>query len=125
LINEAVAESVLPIEERPAKAVSSPPFTFELYQKLPHPLGNLIRELPIIDGSQISILWEFLVKVTQLCRRGQFNSPVIYEMLYPYCKAEALELLFQALTQDVPFDTFHARLIRQFIPERQLVKLRT
>jgi hypothetical protein len=34
-------------------------------------------------------------------------------------------LLFQALTQHVTFDTFHARLIRQFIPERQLVKLRT
>jgi hypothetical protein len=124
LSNEAVAESVLPGVGRPANVISYPSFSSELYQKLPHPLGNLIRELPTIDGSQISLLWEFLVKATQLCRIGQFKSPVIYEMLYPYCKAEALELLFQALMQDVPFDTFHARLIRQFIPERQLVKLR-
>jgi hypothetical protein len=88
-------------------------------------LSNLIREPPTIYGSQISLFWEFLVKATQLCRIGQFNSPVIYEMLYPYCKAEAWELLFQALTQDVTFDTFHARLIKQFIPERHLVKLHT
>jgi hypothetical protein len=85
----------------------------------------LIKELPTIDGSQISLLWEFLVKATRLCQIGHFNSPVIYEMLYADCKGEALELLVQALTQNVQFDTFHARLIRQFIPERQLVQLRT
>jgi hypothetical protein len=36
-----------------------------------------------------------------------------------------VELLIQALTQNEEFDTFHSRLVTQFIPLRQLVKLRT
>jgi hypothetical protein len=110
---------------RPTDLATFPPHTYKFYQKIPHPLTNSIKEIPTIDGSQINLVWEFVIKASRLCKMGHFNAPVNYEVLYPYCKGEALELLIQSLTQNLPFDSFHARLITRFIPERQLAKLRT
>jgi hypothetical protein len=80
--------------------------------------------MPVIDGNRIDRVWEFVIKAWTLCKMGQFNVPVIYELLYPFCKGEAAHLLMQALAQKLPFEGFHACLIKHFIPERQLAQLR-
>jgi hypothetical protein len=47
----------------------------------------------------------------------------IYEILYPHCSGKVLGMLTQALTGSGSFDVFHERLLRQFIPVRQLSQL--
>jgi hypothetical protein len=126
LVHEMDAQTATSFEVRSTDPVTFPsPLKSKFYQKIPHPLSNSIEEMPTIDGSQIDLVWEFVIKASRLCKMGHFNAPLIYEVLYPYCKGEALELLTQSLTQNLPFDSFHARLINRFIPERQLAELRT
>jgi hypothetical protein len=111
-------------EVRSTDSINFPPLTSQLYQKIPHPLSSAIKEMTTIDGSCIDRLWQFVLKAWALSKMGQFNIPVIYEILFPFCKGEALHLLMQARAQNLPFETFHASLIRHFIPDRQLAQLR-
>jgi hypothetical protein len=55
---------------------------------------------------------------------GHMVAPTIYEIVYPHRRGEVLGLLTQALTASENFDVFHERLLRQFIPVRQLSQLR-
>jgi hypothetical protein len=121
---EIVTNPVTSGEVRPTQGVSFPPLTSEFYQKIPNPFGNIIKELPIIDGSQISRLWEFIVKTLRLSKMGQLNSAAIYEVLYPFCKEEVLELLMECVTHRQPFDYFHEQLLTLFLPEGQRALLR-
>jgi hypothetical protein len=85
----------------------------------------MLKEMPQVDGSNVKILCEFLLKAIRLSQVGQFKEPTIYELLYPHCRGEVLILLRQALTEGEKFDSFHARLLKHFIPQRQLLQLRT
>jgi hypothetical protein len=53
------------------------------------------------------------------------TEPTIYEIMYPYCRGELLALVTNAITTMESFGSFHARLLRQFIPSRQISQLRT
>ena len=99
-------------------------FTSNLFQKLSHPLRSLLKELPTVDGNNAQALSEFLSKVIQISKVGQFKVPILYELLYPYCMGTLLECLGQDLTNRESFDLFHARLLQRFIPRRQLDQLR-
>jgi transposase InsO family protein len=69
-VPETVADPVTSDEVRSTQGVTFPPLTSNIYQKIPHPLSNIIKEFLIIDGSQISRLWEFIVKASRLCKKG-------------------------------------------------------
>jgi hypothetical protein len=99
-------------------------FHSSLYQKLPHPLGPLLKELTNTDWSSIPHLWDFLLKIIRIRQVGLIEVPTIYELMYPYCRGEALALLTQALVASEPFDAFHARFLKRFIPARQFSHLR-
>jgi hypothetical protein len=99
---------------------NTPSFTSKNYQKLTNPLSYLLKELPVVDGNDAHLLCDFLLKVITICKVGQITKPTIYELLYPYCRGELLAFLNQALTGREHF----ARLLRQFIPVRQLSQLR-
>jgi len=99
-------------------------FTSNHFQKLSHPLSSLLKELPTVDGNNAQALCEFLSKVIQISKVGQFKVPILYELLYPYCRGILLECLGQALTNGESFDLFHARLLQRFIPRRQLDQLK-
>jgi hypothetical protein len=106
-----------------------PPFSSgkvpgSLYQKLPHPLAPLFKNLPVSDGGNIPVLYDFLLKVIKLRQVGLVVEPTLFELLYPCCQGELLVLLTQALTLREPFDSFHERVLQQFIPCRQLCQLR-
>jgi hypothetical protein len=94
-------------------------FTSNIYQKLPHPFSQTLSELPIIDGSDVNALWEFLLRVIHMNQVGQLTMPGNYEILYPYCRGEVLHLLLQAMSVGVSFYVFHERLT-QFIPARTI-----
>jgi hypothetical protein len=38
-------------------------FTLHFYQRLPHALSHLLKELPVVDGADLSLLCDFLLKV--------------------------------------------------------------
>jgi len=37
-------------------------FTPHFYQRLPHPLSHLLKELPVVDGADVNLLCDFFVK---------------------------------------------------------------
>lgn len=99
-------------------------FTPHLYQRLPHPLSHLLKELPIVDGMDANILCEFLLKVIKIRQAGQMNDSAVYEVMYPYCRGELLALVTQAVNSREKFENFHARLLRHLIPSREMSHLR-
>jgi hypothetical protein len=98
------------------QSVSVGPFGAISYQKLPHPLGQQIKELPIVDGSNVDKLLEFLVGVFRLKQVGQWNVPMIYKILYPHCCGELLDLLIKAAQNRDSFEVFRAKVLEQIIP---------
>jgi hypothetical protein len=38
-------------------------FTPHFYQRLPQPLSHLLKEIPVVDGTNVSLLCDFLLKV--------------------------------------------------------------
>jgi hypothetical protein len=55
---------------------------------------------------------------------GQINGPVIYEILYPFCRGDMIESLIKAIKDKETLDQFHDRVLRQFVPNRLLQQLR-
>jgi hypothetical protein len=92
------------------------PFGAISYQKLPHPLGPQIKELPVVDGSNVDKLLEFFTGVFRLKQVGQWNVPTIYELLYPHCRGEILDLLIKAVQNRDSFEKFHGQVLEQIIP---------
>jgi hypothetical protein len=83
-----------------------------------------VKEFTIINGSSVHHVCDFLLKILKVRQAGLIEVPTIYALMYPYCKGEALALLTQALMASEPFDSFHARILKQFIPARQFSELR-
>jgi hypothetical protein len=48
-------------------------FNASSYQKLPHPLSCLLKEIPIIDGGDVDQLWLFLSHVLRLRQLGRIH----------------------------------------------------
>jgi hypothetical protein len=95
-------------------------FMSGVYQKLPNPLNYLLKGLSIVDGTDAKILCEFFLKAINISNVGHIYEPTIYELLLPYCEGEMGTLLNQAVTGSEKFDSFHARVLRQFVPVRLL-----
>ena len=53
------------------------------------------------------------------------TDSAMYEIMYLYCHCELLAFVTKAITVILSFETFHAQLLGQFIPSRQLSQLRT
>ena len=59
-------------------------FHFCTYQRLPHPVTYLLKELPQVDGCKVEVLYESLLKVIHLRQVSQVRVLQIYEILYPH-----------------------------------------
>jgi hypothetical protein len=76
-----------------------------------------------VDGSDVNVLYDFLLKVIRIVQVGQLTAPTIYELLYPCYSGATLDLFMQAISAKHSFDIFHVRLLKQLIPARQLSQL--
>jgi len=99
-------------------------FTPHFYRRLPHPLSQLLKELPVVDGSDVNLVCDFLLKAIEIRQVGQMNDSAIYELMYPYCRGELLALVTQAINTREIFENFHARSLGHFIPSREMSQLR-
>jgi hypothetical protein len=122
--HEASPAGPLDTVERTADSALILLFSSQVYQKLPHPFSSLLKELPVVDGTNVDRLWEFLLQALRMVHVGQFSMPNIYEVFYPFCKGEVLMLLEQALVATESFEVFHEHLLQRFIPARLLLQLR-
>jgi hypothetical protein len=101
-------------------AATSPPlgqsasqvFIPYFYQRLPHPLSHLLKELPVADGTDVKLLCDFRLKVIKVRQVGQITEATIYEIMYPYCRSELSALVTNAITARESFEIFHVRLLR-------------
>ena len=98
-------------------------FTPHLYQRLSHPLNNLIKELSVVDGTEVKCLYEFLLRVLKVSQVGQMSDSAIYELMYSYCRGELLCLVTQAINAKENFESFHDRVLH-LIPVREISDLR-
>jgi hypothetical protein len=125
----AVAESASAeqgdLQNTPAGSVPVYTFGSNIYQKLPHPFCQQIKELPIVDGSDVDKLLEFLLGMIRMNQVGQWREPMIYEVVYPHCRGEVLDLLIKATAARENFEAFHEKILEQMIPAHQLSQLRT
>jgi len=99
-------------------------FTPHFYQRLPHRLSHLLKELPVVDGNDVD-LCDFLLKVIRIRQVGHMTEATIYEITHPYCRGDLMALVTNAITARDSFENFLDRLLRQFIPSRQISQLRT
>ena len=112
------------MDVRSDNTTHSPIYNFQEFQKLPNPVSYLLKELPIIDGNDARLLCDFLLKIIHISTLGQIKEPMLFQLLYPYCRGELLACLGQAIASHESFDVLHERLLRRFIPRRQLSQLR-
>jgi hypothetical protein len=95
------------IQAEPVIPVGTSLFTSHLYQKLPHPFSQSLKELPVIDGRDVNSLLEFLLRLIRMNQVGQIITPGSYEVLYPHCRGEVLQILSQAMAIGANFDALH------------------
>jgi hypothetical protein len=79
-------------------------FTPHFYHRLSHPLSHLLKEHPVVNGTDVSLLCDFLLKVLKIRQVGQMTEPTIYEIMYPYCRGEILALVTNAITAMESFE---------------------
>ena len=78
-----------------------------------------------MDGTDINLLCDFLIKIIKIRKVGQKNHSAIYELMYRYCRGELLVLVTQVIiTTSETFENFHARSLGHFIPSREMSQLR-
>jgi hypothetical protein len=99
-------------------------FTPQLYQRFPHPLSNLIKDLPVADETEVNCLYNFLLRLPKVRQVAQMKNSAMYELMCPYCKGELQCLVTQAISNKENFENFHERLLRHFIPVREMSHLR-
>jgi len=99
-------------------------FTPHFYQRLPHPLSHLVKELPVVDGTDVNILCDFLLKVIKLRQVGQMNDSAIDELMCRYCRGQLLALVTRAIDSRETVEDFHAGSLGHFIPSRGMSQLR-
>ena len=93
-------------------------FIKHFYQRLPHHLSQMLKELPVVDGTDASPLCDFLLKLLKIRQVGQMAGQAIYEIMYPYCRCELLALATNAIAAEESFETFHAPILEQVMPKR-------
>jgi len=61
-------------------------FTPHFYRRLAHPLNHLMKELPVVDGTDVNLLCDFMIQVLKIRQVGQMTESTIYEIMYPCCR---------------------------------------
>ena len=61
-------------------------FTPHFYQRLSHPLSHLLKEFPVMDSTDVILLYDSLLKVIKISQVGQMNDSAIYELMYLYSR---------------------------------------
>jgi hypothetical protein len=60
LLGEPRPVLVQRIDVRTSGSLTISPFTSNYYQRLPHPLSHLLKQLPVVDGGDVGCLFDFL-----------------------------------------------------------------
>lgn len=68
-------------------------FSSHIYQRLPHPLSNILNEIPMVDGTNVNLVCEFLLTARKLRQLSQLPDQLILELTYLYCWDNLLALL--------------------------------
>jgi hypothetical protein len=77
-----------------------------------------------VDGTKVQQLCDFLLKVLKIKEIGQLSEATTFELIFPHCREELLGAVEQAIRDGKDFEHFPARILRQFIPSRQMAQIR-
>lgn len=99
-------------------------FTPLFYERLTHPQSHLLKELPVVVGNDVNLLYDILLKVLKIRQVGQMTESTIYEIIHPYCRSDVVALVTNAVTAMESFEIIQAQLLGQIIPSRYISQLR-
>jgi hypothetical protein len=85
-------------------------FTPHFYQRLPHPLSHLLKELPVVDGIDVGLMCDFLLKELKIRQMGQMADNAIYEIMYSHCRGDLLARVTNSVSSTESFEIFYARI---------------
>jgi hypothetical protein len=94
------------------------------FNKIPHPVERLLRQLLSVDGLEVRQLLKFLAQVLKIRTIFSLPDAQLLETIYPYCKGPLGTRVRDALLAGHNFDNFHSDLILFFIPRRMFDSLR-
>jgi hypothetical protein len=94
------------------------------FNKLPHPVDRMLKQLPLVDGLEVNSLLQFLKSILQIRAVFTVTDQVLLQVIYPYCKKPLSNRAQQALSNDWNFDQFHEDVICSFDPRRRFDRLR-
>ena len=83
----------------PAQSVNQV-FTQHFYQRLPHPFSHLMKELPVVEGTDVKLLCDFKTQVLKIRQVGQMTESTIYEIMYCVLAVNCWHLLRKLLPLD-------------------------
>jgi hypothetical protein len=93
------------------------------YQRLPHSLAQIIKEFPVVDGSDVRLLWGFLHRMLKIKQVARMSDIALFGIMYPFCRGELFSFVTDAISTSASFEHFHANLLRRFVPVRQITQL--
>jgi len=95
------------------------------YAKLPHPLGALLKQLPIADGLETGPLLQLLGGMLRLKDFGELRDQELLRLMVPHCRGPLADRLSGSLSSKMSVEDFHAQVLSFFIPARLLDQLKT
>lgn len=87
-------------------------------------LSHLLKERPVVHGTGAHLLCDVLLKLLKIRKVAQMTELTINEIMYLYCRGELLAFVMNPIRAREIYENFHARLLGQFIPSRQISQLR-
>jgi hypothetical protein len=94
------------------------------FNKLPHPVDRMLKQLPSVDGSEANALLQFLQRVIEIRAVCNITNQVLLQVICPYYKKLLSSRIKHALSHDWSFDQFHGDVICSFVPRRRFNRLK-
>lgn len=97
--------------------------SFNPYSTIKNPVQDLIKNLSLTDGLNVSQLLDFLRVTIKIKKCGLLSDNNLLILLMPYVSGPLLDKVQCAIKQNFSFDIFHQDLINTFIPSRLFFQL--
>lgn len=94
-----------------------------VYEKLPNPLGSVLREIPATHGLDAGTLLQFLGALIRVREFPGMTDNSLLQIAYPYCRGPLAEKLVACLERGGSFDEFHKEVLEAFLPGRMKERL--
>jgi hypothetical protein len=88
-----------------------------MFSKLAHPVEDLLKKLPRVNGLDVKQLLVFLSEAIRIRGLSMLTDSQGLELIFPYCQDALARKVVMALQEGWVFERFHRDLLDSFIPD--------